>query len=321
MWPEIRKRLLAQDFPEIYSKDIENAFSVNGGSLFRTYIYLSSATLDANETKPAWKTKKRVAKPTTKYDRDHLPEAIKACKDAQTGRLLDEFRAAREIHDGRVLAKDAERQAKQEEKNNFEQAKTDGTMAECGCCVEELPLNRMVHCKATATHWFCRDCARRHAETAIGYQKHNFKCMSMDGCDEGFSRDQIEIFLSPKSVVALDRLEMENSLRMSGIDNLESCPFCPFAAECEPVEIDREFRCQNEECGMVSCRLCREETHIPLSCEQNATEKGLSARRKIEEAMSAAIIRKCNKCRTPFIKDLGCKSWCILVSGVTLLGY
>lgn len=35
-------------------------------------------------------------------------------------------------------------------------------------------------------------------------------------------------------------------------------------------------------------------------------EKGLSVRRDMEEAMSAAIIRKCNKCGTPFVKEEGC---------------
>lgn len=31
-----------------------------------------------------------------------------------------------------------------------------------------------------------------------------------------------------------------------------------------------------------------------------------SIRRQIEEAMSAALIRKCNKCNTPFVKEEGC---------------
>lgn len=93
---------------------------------------------------------------------------------------------------------------------------------------------------------------------------------------------------------------------MAGIENLESCPFCPYAAEYPPVEINKEFRCEAPDCEKVSCRLCKLESHIPKSCDEFMKENGLSIRRQIEEAMSAALIRKCNKCGTPFVKDEGC---------------
>ena len=92
---------------------------------------------------------------------------------------------------------------------------------------------------------------------------------------------------------------------MAGIENLASCPFCPYAAEYPPVEIDKEFRCEAPDCEKVSCRLCRLESHIPKSCKENK-ELGLSVRRQIEEAMSDALIRRCNNCGTPFVKEEGC---------------
>lgn len=137
------------------------------------------------------------------------------------------------------------------------------------------------------------------AENEIGLSKYELVCMSMDGCDAGFSNDQRELFLDKNSAIALERIEQEAMLRLAGIDNLETCPFCPFAAEYPPVEIDKEFRCQNPECEYVSCRLCRQETHIPKSCAEVRLENGHSARREIEEAMSAALIRTCNKCKSP----------------------
>lgn len=114
------------------------------------------------------------------------------------------------------------------------------------------------------------------------------------------------IFLDNNTVIALERNEQEAVLRMAGIENLASCPFCPYAAEYPPVDVDREFRCEAPDCGKVSCRLCKLESHIPKSCEEHAKENGLSVRRQIEEAMSAALIRKCNKCGTPFVKEKGC---------------
>jgi TRIAD3 protein (E3 ubiquitin-protein ligase RNF216) len=114
------------------------------------------------------------------------------------------------------------------------------------------------------------------------------------------------LFLDEKTNIALERNEQEYCLRASGIENLESCPFCPYAAEYPPVEVNREFECKREDCEKVSCRLCKLESHIPKSCEEHAKDNGLSIRRQIEEAMSAALIRKCNKCDTPFVKEEGC---------------
>lgn len=107
-------------------------------------------------------------------------------------------------------------------------------------------------------------------------------------------------------MVALERNEQEAVLRMAGIENLASCPFCPYAAEYPPIEVNKDFECKMPDCEKISCRLCNLESHIPKSCEEFAKENGLSIRREIEEAMTAALIRKCNKCETPFIKDEGC---------------
>lgn len=123
--------------------------------------------------------------------------------------------------------------------------------------------------------------------------------MSTDGCNAGFSNSQRSLFLDDKLIAALDRIEAEDVLRLAGVENLETCPFCPFAAEYPPVEENKEFRCANPECQVVSCRLCREETHIPKTCEEVASDHNSSARHQIEEAMSEAMIRKCNKCWWP----------------------
>lgn len=68
------------------------------------------------------------------------------------------------------------------------------------------------------------------AETQIGMAKYNLDCMSTDGCTGCFARNQQEIFLDAKSRTALEQIEMDASIRASGIDNIETCPFCPFAA-------------------------------------------------------------------------------------------
>lgn len=96
-------------------------------------------------------------------------------------------------------------------------------------------------------------------------------------------------------------IEQETVLRLADIENLVSCPFCNYAVEGLPIEVDKELRCLNPDCGIVSCRHCLWESHIPKSCSENLREQGLDARREVEEAMTAALVRKCNKCELALV--------------------
>lgn len=245
--------------------------------------------------------KKNQAKHKPQYDHELIDATIAHEANADRKEALQEFKAAQLAYETQAAEAEIQKQREQEELANKYQAKENGTLGECGCCFkDDLPLNRMVHCNADEIHWFCRDCARSLAETQAGVLKSDLTCMSMDGCEGGFSRDQRKLFLDEKLEALLDDIEQQDSLRQAGIENLVSCPFCSFAAECSPIEEDKEFRCQKPDCEIVSCRLCRQETHLPLSCKEAATATALRDghpdRRRIEEAMSAAIIRKCNKC-------------------------
>ncbi len=164
-----------------------------------------------------------------------------------------------------------------------------------GCCFDEVAPNRVAQCEDG--HLFCMECSRRGAEVEIGYQRTVLKCMSA-GCTSAFADSEAIKFL-PSAVfkgllrarqqqelkmVSIDVLLMlavlfftrhsagSNNCRMffqppkAGLDSLVECPFCPYAAVMEN-ENDREFRCQARRCRKISCRLCKQLTHIPLSCE------------------------------------------------------
>lgn len=90
-----------------------------------------------------------------------------------------------------------------------------------------------------------------------------------------------------KLEMALDRIEQESVLRLAGIEGLARCPFYRYAVEYPPVDQNRLFQCENPTCRVASCRLCHQEKH-----------KVYNARHRIEEAMSEALIRKCNKCES-----------------------
>ncbi|KAK8080527.1 hypothetical protein PG997_008345 [Apiospora hydei] len=273
--------LISQDYPKVPKNTIKNLLAQHGSSVFHTYTTMDEAARNWNPAAPLWIEKKTATKLEVKYSRQNIEQLLR--EDASDGELaaLKEFVAARRVREEH----EAKAAAEAEENANMDRAITSGQVAECGCCLDDVPLNRMVQCDGEEAHSFCRPCMKKQAESQIGYQKYQLTCMSMEGCQAGFSASQRKTFLDEKLQVALDRIEQQAMLEMAGIESLETCPFCPFAMEYPPVEENKEFRCANAD---------------------SATEEGHEARHTIEEAMSEAIIRRCNSCKNPFIKQDGC---------------
>lgn len=177
---------------------------------------------------------------------------------------------------------------------------------ECQCCFSSTPIHKATHCSGDEPHFFCLECAGNYAASELGKQKWKLSCMDGSGCEAEFERAQKLRFLTEKIFQTFERLEQQDAIKQAGMEGLASCPFCDFAAICPPVNVDREFRCRNPECEKVSCRLCEAESHIPLTCEEYKKENGISERHAVEEAMTAALIRECPKCKKKFVKDYGC---------------
>lgn len=177
-------------------------------------------------------------------------------------------------------------------------------MGECQCCFCDFPLNRMISCNGEHAHFFCMDCPRQYIENEMGMSHCRPICFATEKCKGTFTRRQLQQVLSEKTFERLEHMQQQQDL--AGLDFLSECPFCDFKMECPPPEVDKEFRCQNKKCGKTSCRLCQKKTHLPLSCEEAKKDEQVTLRHVIEEAMSAALIRHCNNCKHPFVKDLGC---------------
>jgi len=185
------------------------------------------------------------------------------------------------------------------------------------CCFDDVPINKATHCDGEEPHFFCLECAKRNANSEIGKSKYKLVCMDGSGCKAEFEKEQVRRFLDVKTRDTLERLQQQEEIRLADLDDLTSCPFCDFAAICPPVEEDREFRCANPDCEKVSCRLCKLETHIPLSCEANAKENKVTIRHAVEEAMTEALVRSCHKCKNKYIKEFGCnKMMCMRCSSI-----
>ncbi|CZT51849.1 uncharacterized protein RSE6_13058 [Rhynchosporium secalis] len=308
-------KILSCEFPLTSMVFINATLEQTGYRLFSAHQVLEEAERTWTRENPSYQRLKKPRKDeglyTDKVIADYLADPTinqqaAGIVDHEKTEVFQELQAARRIRSKADAQRVAELQAEIAEEENVAKAEAEGTMGECQCCWCDYPLNRMVHCDSETLHWFCRGCAKQTAEVEIGKSKYELICMSTDKCSASFSHDQRSQFLDDNIRVALERNEQEAMLRLAGIENLESCPFCPFAMEYPDVEIDREFRCQAPDCEKISCRLCRVESHIPKTCAEHSKENGLSIRRLIEEAMSAAMIRKCNKCGTPFVKEEGC---------------
>jgi TRIAD3 protein (E3 ubiquitin-protein ligase RNF216) len=164
----------------------------------------------------------------------------------------------------------------------------------------------MISCGGKNMHLFCMDCPKQYIETEMGQSHCRPVCFASTECKGTFSRQQLMQVLSKKSFERLEHMQQQQDLAAAGLDFLSDCPFCDFKMECPPIEVDREFRCQSTKCGKISCRLCQKETHIPLSCDEAKKDGQLTLRHIVEEAMSAALIRTCNSCKHPFVKEYGC---------------
>lgn len=181
-----------------------------------------------------------------------------------------------------------------------------GDVMDCQCCFDSYTLNKVTHCDGDEPHFFCLECAERNAKNEIGNSRYQLKCMDFSGCKASFSREQKLRFLDEKTFGALERIQQQAELLQAEFEGLHRCPFCDFAAICPPVEVDKEFRCRNPECEKVSCRLCKLDSHLPLTCEESKMENGISERHVVEEARTEALLRTCPKCKVKILKEDGC---------------
>ena len=183
-----------------------------------------------------------------------------------------------------------------------------GDVMTCGICMDDtIPIYKIIHCNnEKMSHFSCLDCIQSYAESLIGTQGWELTCCDTAGCDATFSRSQKEKALDAKTMETLDRLQQQAEIKQAGMEGLSHCPFCHFAAICPPIEVDWEFRCGNPSCEKVTCRRCDKETHAPKTCKEAKEEHGLDERHEIEEARTAALIKKCPGCGRAVIKDGGC---------------
>ncbi len=176
---------------------IDSTLNQSGYRLFSAYRVLEEAHRTFDPLRPPYNKIKHQRKMQNEYKGANLEFTIGRITESghqnEQVEILRELQAARRIRKKLEAKRQAELQAENEERDNIWKAQAEGTMSECGCCFDDFPLNRMVHCDSEILHWFCRACAKRNADTEIGSSKYELRCMSMDGCEAGFSLDQRQV--------------------------------------------------------------------------------------------------------------------------------
>ena len=160
----------------------------------------------------------------------------------------------------------------------------------------------MTECDGEVGHWFCSSCVKAGVETQIGQNTTNTSCLA--DCAGKFSLQILQRILDPKVFAKFCQRVQEDELKMAEIEGLEFCVKCGHPNVCD--EGNTVFTCINEECKKETCRLCKEDVHLPKRCDEVEKDVEVKQRTKIEEQMTEAMIRNCYNCKTPFIKEIGC---------------
>ncbi|KAG8970228.1 hypothetical protein FRC03_010418 [Tulasnella sp. 419] len=288
---ELALNQLQQDFRYIQVKWIRNAFTSHNRLYYPTFKFLEQQLQN-----PGYPGYKKSATPTSKGKGAFFDEDFEAERAAILGIDIPRWTVPEQEQEQPVAGPSNAPTLEVVE----EEA---GGEIECGCCFGDYSFSQMVQCPDA--HLFCRDCVRRNADEIVGNRKPVVPCMDQSGCKLEFGRAELERVLDEKVLELLDRIKAEKALDGVEIEGLEECPFCDFKVI---IENDQEklFRCENEVCGQVSCRQCKKPDHLPKSCKEMEEDKKLDARHAVEEAMTAALMRKCPKCSKSFIKEAGC---------------
>ena len=178
---------------------------------------------------------------------------------------------------------------------------------ECGCCFTPSPTSVKVLCDQG--HAFCQTCVKRLVDFIIsGEGSSSFVCMA-ENCSAGFSRARLH-FLEPNSMKQLEERQQNEDIAKAlaaslAEEQLYQCPTCDF--KCLIPEGNKVFECQNPKCMKESCKLCKKdwEGHFGLPCDQVEVKDESDLRTRTEEAMTEAVLRRCLKCNTPFVKTEG----------------
>ncbi|XP_018011966.1 uncharacterized protein LOC108669178, partial [Hyalella azteca] len=130
---------------------------------------------------------------------------------------------------------------------------------ECCCCFDDKPVIEMLACdeQYDAPHFCCSECLKRYTENFIGEDKLEFPCLN-SSCMAKMPDSAVSNVLEQTMFQKLLERRQAAEILAAELKDLESCPFCNYAAIIEEKVTVRStantvFRCDNIACGKRSC--------------------------------------------------------------------
>ena len=274
------------------------------GTLYDTYHFLAECESMYNSEPRKPYNRSRFGRVT--LEKKYQKTAVEQRESHQYASIVNEYHAAKQRQHREEIRQKRQKADEEAEANNFAMHQLQGSLVDCQCCFDEAPINRTVNCEGDETHFFCNRCINTSANEQIGFLRHDMTCMDTSGCGAELSNEALARALPVKISDKLAELKQLAEIKAAGLDGLEQCPFCDYQAVCAPIDVDTLFECLNPNCEKVSCRKCKEHSHVPRTCEEAKKDKGLSARHAVEEARSEAMMRSCPRCKVKIIKSAGC---------------
>ena len=78
-----------------------------------------------------------------------------------------------------------------------------------------------------------------------------------------FPDSELRRVLPEKLFELYEQIRQRRDIELAELEGLEECPFCDYKVVMDvDFQTDKVLRCQNEECGKVSCRRCQKEVCI-----------------------------------------------------------
>jgi E3 ubiquitin-protein ligase RNF216 len=252
-----KQKYLYTNFPDVDKTYILEALSLHEGHYAPTYLHLLQHGATPTSVVPvapkAGKRRRKANGKSSLNEEDLVTEHIWLVEELENRRnasVLDPLPQAEEEEGGDI---------------------------ECGCCFSSypfvcfseivllsysfLPQSKMAQCMDT--HLFCTSCVTSYASARLGEQNSDLRCMDISGCKMSFSDSELRRVLPEKLFALYEHIRQRRDIELAGLEGLEECPFCDFKVVMDvDFQADKVLRCQNEECGKVSCRKCKVEVSI-----------------------------------------------------------
>lgn len=188
------------------------------------------------------------------------------------------------------------------QKLNEMQYETEGQFIECCCCYNPVPFENLTQCNAG--HLFCLTCVKEYIQTTVfGEERNDIHCLDMESqCQESFPLSSIEAALPKETFNRFQELMQRIEIKKAGLEGLRNCIHCSYCYILDPS--DTVFYCRG--CNKNWCLKCENADHSPNPCPKKETQSEEAQRKRLEEELTAARLRKCSKCDTTYYKTEGC---------------